>query len=199
MAKALAILYATREGQTRRIAGRLAETLRGRGFAVDVVDVVRGVPAGFDLARHEAAIVVASIHIGKHAPEMTSFVRRHRAHLERMPTLFLSVSLSAAGAVDPNATAKRRASASANRDEMIARFLRETGWTPAVVHPVAGALLYRQYGFFVRLMMRFISTIVGASTDTSRDHEYTDWGAVDRYAEEIAARAGASDTREAAS
>jgi menaquinone-dependent protoporphyrinogen IX oxidase len=34
--------------------------------------------------------------------------------------------------------------------------------------------------------MRFISSIVGASTDTSRNHEYTDWGAVDTYAEEFA-------------
>ena len=56
------------------------------------------------------------------------------------------------------------------------------------MHPVAGALLYRRYGLLVRTMMRFISSIVGASTDTSRDHEYTDWQAVDGYAKEFAAR-----------
>ena len=31
-----------------------------------------------------------------------------------------------------------------------------------------------------------ISGMVGASTDTSRDHDYTDWDAVDRYADEVA-------------
>jgi menaquinone-dependent protoporphyrinogen oxidase len=54
------------------------------------------------------------------------------------------------------------------------------------VHPVAGALLYRQYGVLVRMMMRLIAGRVGASTDTSRDHDYTDWDAVDRYADEVA-------------
>ena len=103
--------------------------------------------------------------------------------------MFLSVSLSAAGAVDEGATAARRESAAANVQKMIDRFVADTGFRPTIQHAVAGALLYRQYGVLVRLMMRFISTIVGASTDTSRDHEYTDWSAVDRFAAEIAARA----------
>jgi len=37
-------------------------------------------------------------------------------------------------------------------------------------------------------MMRFISAMVGATTDTSRDHEYTDWAAIERYANELAAQ-----------
>jgi len=182
----IVIAYASREGQTRRIAERMAARLRARGFAVDLTDVKQDVPPQFDLARYDAAILAASIHIGKHARRMLAFVRRHRAELERKPTMFLSVSLSAAGAVDAKATARRRASAAANRDEMIARFLRATGWKPGIVHPVAGALLYRQYGVLVRAMMRVISAMVGASTDTSRDHDYTDWDAVDRYADEVA-------------
>jgi menaquinone-dependent protoporphyrinogen oxidase len=184
--KPLVILYATREGQTRRIAERLAAHLRARGAPVDLADLARGLPQGFELAKYAAVVVAAAIHIGKHAPEAVAFVREHRSELARVPTMFLSVSLSAAGASDPSATAKRRTSATANRDKMIAEFLRQTRWTPSVVHPVAGALLYQEYGFFVRQMMRFISSIVGASTDTSRNHEYTDWKAVDAYAEEFA-------------
>ena len=184
--KPFAILYATREGQTRRIAERLATHLRGRGAPIDLIDLRRGLPQGFELARYAAVVIAASIHIGKHAPEAVAFVRENHSALARVPTMFLSVSLSAAGASDPNATAKRRTSAKTNRDKMIAEFLRQTGWKPSLVHPVAGALLYREYGFFVRQMMRFISSIVGASTDTSRNHEYTDWKAVDAYAEEFA-------------
>ena len=188
--KALAVLYATREGQTRRIAERIAATLRTRDFRVDVVDVGCAPPADFALARYAAAVVAASIHIGKHEPEMIAFVKRHRADLERIPTLFLSVSLSQAGADDANATDRRRQSAAANVETMIVRFLRRTGWKPTRVHPVAGALLYRQYGIVVRFAMRFISTLVGASTDTSRDHEYTDWRAVERFADEFALLVG---------
>ena len=185
--KAVAVLYATREGQTRRIAQRAAETLRARELDVDVLDVARLLPPGFDLSRYAGAIVATPVHIGKHERAMIAFVKANREALERMPCTFLSVSLSHAGAEDANATPKRRRSAAANVQKMIAEFLRQTGWKPTRVHPVAGALLYRQYGVVIRLMMLLIARLVGASTDTSRDHEYTDWKAVERFATELAA------------
>jgi menaquinone-dependent protoporphyrinogen oxidase len=185
--KTIAVLYATREGQTRRIAEHIGATLRTRGFAVDVLDVAQDLPSHFEATRYGAAVVAASVHIGKHEREMVGFVKKHRAELERMPSAFLSVSLSEAGAEDEHATAERRERAAANVKKMIDDFLRETEWSPTHAHPVAGALLYRQYGVIVRLVMRFIARQVGATTDTSRDHEYTDWQALDRFADEIAA------------
>jgi menaquinone-dependent protoporphyrinogen oxidase len=52
-----------------------------------------------------------------------------------------------------------------------------------------GALCYRQYGFLKRLMMkRIVRDKPGnLSTDTSRDHEYTDWDEVKRFAEDFLA------------
>jgi menaquinone-dependent protoporphyrinogen oxidase len=35
--------------------------------------------------------------------------------------------------------------------------------------------------------MKWISKREGGSTDTSRDHEYTDWVSVERFAEEFIA------------
>jgi menaquinone-dependent protoporphyrinogen oxidase len=96
------------------------------------------------------------------------------------------VSLSEAGVEDANATPQRRKRAAENVNKMISAFLRKTDWCPTHVHPVAGALLYRQYGRFLRLLMRFIASQAGATTDVSRDHEYTDWQAVDRFAVELA-------------
>ena len=151
-----------------------------------MLDVAQDVPPAFDLARYVAAIVATPVHIGKHERAMIAFVKANRERLERMPCTFLSVSLSYAGAVDPKATPKRRQSAAANVQKMIDEFLRETKWRPTRVHPVAGALLYRQYGVVTRLMMLFIARLVGASTDTSRDHEYTDWRAVESFAAELA-------------
>jgi menaquinone-dependent protoporphyrinogen oxidase len=185
--KIIAVLYATREGQTRRIAERVAALLRTRGFTVIIHDVAVEPPTGFNLACCMGAVVAASIHIGKHEKEMVAFVKEHHAELERMPCTFLSVSLSQAGVEDPAATRRRRERATANVSKMIDEFLHRTRWNPAHVHPVAGALLYRRYLLPVRLMMRFIATLVGANTDTTRDHEYTDWQAVDRYANELAA------------
>ena len=51
---------------------------------------------------------------------------------------------------------------------------------------VAGALLYTRYNFLVRFVMRQITKAEGGDTDTSRDYEYTDWDAVDRFAEAFA-------------
>ena len=188
----IALPYASRDGQTRRIAKRIAQTLHERGCAVQMVDVMAAPPARFDVSSCDAAIVASSIRVGKHAPEMVRFVRDHRDALARIPNVFLAVSLSAQSAVDPAASEKRRSRARAAVEETFARFIRQTGWTPHVVHSVAGALLYRQYRFPIRMMMRFISGMVGASTDMSRDHEYTDWAAVDRYANEVADRCEAS-------
>jgi menaquinone-dependent protoporphyrinogen oxidase len=47
------------------------------------------------------------------------------------------------------------------------------------------ALRYTRYNSLVRLVMRQISKKEGGDTDTSRDYEYTDWGAVDRFAVEF--------------
>lgn len=192
--KTLAVLYATREGHTRRIAEHVAATLRARHFMVKTYDVADRLPADFDLPRCAGALLAASIHIGKHEKEMVAFVTKHRAQLERMPCMFLSVNLSQAGVEDANATARRRKRAKANVAKMIDEFLRKTGWKPDRVHPVAGALLYRQYRLPVRLMMRFIAKLVGANTDTTRDHEYTDWRAIDRFAEELARDVNAKDS-----
>ena len=60
-------------------------------------------------------------------------------------------------------------------------FFAETGWYPERVKPVAGALLYTPYNFLIRLVMKHIAQHAGRSRDTSRDHEYTDWVALDHF------------------
>ena len=185
--KAIAVLYATREGQTRRIAEHIGATLRAREYRVDVLDVGAVPAADVDLTRYAGAVVAASVHIGKHEKEMVQFVKAHRAELEHLPTAFLSVSLSEAGVEDASASPERRQRSAAAVSTTTGRFLEETGWNATHVHPVAGALLYRQYGLIVRVVMRFIARLAGATTDTSRDHEYTDWQALDRFADELAA------------
>ena len=106
----IALPYASRDGQTRRIAKRIAQTLQERGCAVHMVDVMAALPERFDVSSCDAAIVASSIRVGKHAPQMVRFVREHRDALARIPNVFLAVSLSAQSAVDPAASEKRRSS-----------------------------------------------------------------------------------------
>ena len=67
-------------------------------------------------------------------------------------------------------------------------FLEQTGWEPTSTSIVAGALLYRKYGFIKRWMMKMIVKRGGGDTDTSRNYVYTDWEAVDQFANEFAVR-----------
>jgi menaquinone-dependent protoporphyrinogen oxidase len=46
---------------------------------------------------------------------------------------------------------------------------------------VAGALAYSKYNFFIKLVMKAIARKAGGPTDTSRDYEFTDWPALDRF------------------
>lgn len=174
--KPLLILYATREGQTQRIAEHLAEAARARGFAAEAVNVVAG--KDISLEPYSAVIIAASVHMQRHEKEMVRFVKRHREQLERMPAAFLSVSLSEAGAEDPRATPEARAKSAADVEMMIQRFLNETGWQPSTIQAAAGALMFTKYNPLLRLVMKQVGRSAGCA-DTSRDYEFTDWKALD--------------------
>src|SRR5438093_2282682 len=100
------VFYATREYQTQRIADHIAKELGRFGIQTDLRDVRRR--AFVDWTRYAWVFVAASVHVGRHEPEMIAFVRRHRANLERLDAAFLSVSLSEAGVEDATAPMERR-------------------------------------------------------------------------------------------
>jgi menaquinone-dependent protoporphyrinogen oxidase len=184
MNKPIAVFYSTREGQTQKIAAHVANNLRGRGLKVDVRNVS---DVGFsDLNQYAGVVLAASVHAGQHASEMVSFVKDHIAELERLPAAFLSVTLSEAGAERPDATAQEHSRFATDVQKMLDVFFEKTGWRPKYVRPVAGALLYSKYSMLVRFVMKRIARSAGASTDTTRDYEYTDWAALDRFVDEFA-------------
>jgi menaquinone-dependent protoporphyrinogen IX oxidase len=137
----------------------------------------------FALQRYAAAILAASVHVRHHEREMVAFVKEHRDELEQLPTAFLSVSLAEASAEDPKASPARRAQAAAEVQHVLESFFEETGWHPDRVRPVAGALLYREYGLLVRFVMKQIVKREGGDADTSRNYDYTDWAALDAFIE----------------
>jgi menaquinone-dependent protoporphyrinogen oxidase len=174
------IAYGTTEGQTARIADHLADVIRSRGLEAAALDLKRSQDISFD--RYDAVIVGGSIHMGKHQEGVVEFVRKYRTDLERLPSAFFSVSLAASGDL-PNAEA------------YVENFVQQTGWRPTKVGLFSGALLYRQYGFLKRFMMkRIVRGKPGMSPDTSRDHLYTDWDQVTRFAEDFAERLVPEDT-----
>ena len=83
--------------------------------------------AAINLSDYAGVILAASVHAGAHEPEMVKFVKAHRAALEGMPAAFLSVTLSEAGAERTDATSLEHAQFVADVDQMIDKFLKETG------------------------------------------------------------------------
>jgi len=179
--KPFAVLCATRQGHTRQIAERVAATIRRCGEAATAIDV-RTLRSSFDVGALSGAVVAASVHLGSHEPEMIVFAKRHAAALGRIPTAFVSVSLAEATATDPTRTAKVRAEATRQVRSVIDNFLdEETRWRPRLIEPVAGALLYTKYGIMERFIMKTISRLNGGPVDTSRDYDFTDWHALDKF------------------
>lgn len=182
--KPVLVLYATREGHTRHIAEHLGATIAARQRLFDLVDAAH-IPHRFSLENYSAAILAASLHLGKHEPEITKFVKRHLGELQRLPTAFLSVSLSETTVEDANAPPDKRAAAQVAVQRSIDEFLDETGWHPSHIAAVAGALLYSKYNFVVRFVMKRIAAAAGGPVDTTRDYEFTDWAKLDRLIGEL--------------
>lgn len=169
------ILYATTEGQTARIAERIAQRLRDKGHTVET-HRADAIPADVDPAAYDGVMLGASIHYGHHPGYLRTLVRRLRAALTSRPSAFFSVSLSASGSGARTETAQR----------YLETFLRQTDWHPPQTATFAGALQYSKYGIFKKPVMRLIARMVGNDTDTTRDYEYTDWDAVARFADAFA-------------
>jgi menaquinone-dependent protoporphyrinogen oxidase len=171
------LLYATTEGQTARIAERVAHALRQLGHSVEVLpaDTAR---SDLDPAAYDAVIVGASIHYGHHPAYLRTLIRRHRSALAARPCAFFSVSLSAGGPRPKPAAAQR----------YLDKFLRQTGWQPHLAISFAGAVKYSLYGPIKRRVMIVFVGLGGGNTDTTQDYEYTDWNAVDRFADAFAQR-----------
>lgn len=178
------VIYATTDGQARKVAQRVCESLVRAGHAVNLR--AAGAPSvPHEIAGHDAVIVGGGIRYGHFPRALGRLAHHHAASLDSRPNAFFSVCLSGGG---PGA-----------RPELAARYVEEFAarakWRPQEVAIFGGALLYTRYNPFIRFLMRMIVGIAGGDTDASRDYEYTDWAAVERFAAGFAARLRAAQSQ----
>lgn len=171
------IFYATTEGQTRRVAERMAARIRTHGLSAEAIAIIPGLRAAVDWSQVRGVAVGASVHVRGHQREAIAFARHEHVQLSMVPSLFFSVCLAAASKNPGEVDAAQRIAES---------FATKTGWKPTRVATVAGRLAYTQYNWLIRRVMRRIAIKEGGSADMTRDHEYTDWAQVDRLADELA-------------
>jgi menaquinone-dependent protoporphyrinogen oxidase len=165
------ILYATSHGHTRVVAQTIADRLRTHEARVQMAnfdDAVLPSPGDFDVV-----VLGSRVHFNKLDRRLRSYVARHHAELTDKPSYLFSVGL-----------AQPRTLGS---DAMLEEWCKLRGWTPRATATFAGALLYRSYNPFMRLVMKLLSRRGGHPTDTSRDYIFTNWAAVAELADKIAA------------
>jgi menaquinone-dependent protoporphyrinogen oxidase len=170
------VLYGTTEGQTRKIAQFMADQLTSQGHATTLAEAV-GEGPDLDLGSFGAVLVAASLHEGEYQAPVVRWLSRYHHALNVLPSAFVSVSLSAAGE-DPDDWEGLR--------NCVQALAAKTGWRPGTVRHVAGAFRFTQYDFLKRWALKYVAYRRGQPTDTSRDHELTDWAQVRNIVNEFA-------------
>lgn len=172
----VALLYRTREGQTVKILEVIANHLHQRGCRTTLFDV-SDQTVRIDWDRFDAFVLGCSIRYGHHHKDFCQFVEKYSDQLNRKPSFFYSVNL----------TARKPQRSQPDNNRYLQKYLHKTSWKPDLVEVFAGALLYSQYDFFNKRAIQLIMKLTGGSTDTSKDIEFTDWNRVAGFAGAVAA------------
>ena len=168
------IVYASKYGQTAKVAQRIEQSVEAAGAWPVVVDVLNINPS-LDLRIFDAFVLAAPVYYGKFRRPVVKFVMRNAAALKSVRTAFVAVSLAAA--FDRT-----------EAENQLHRFVGQTGWLPETYFNVAGAEAFTKYGWFTKRIMKKIANEHGRGGDFTKDREYTDWKALDAFMTEFVAK-----------
>jgi menaquinone-dependent protoporphyrinogen oxidase len=170
------LFYATRDGQSRRIAERIAVCLAESRILVPPRDLAVAFPAPAEVAACRLVVVVAAVRYGRHLAEAERFCAAYRELLARVPLAFVSVNLTAREPGRDTVEGNRYP-----RKMLVRHRLR-----PVLAAAVAGRLDYPRYGWLDGRIIQLIMAITGRPTDPRNCVEFTVWQAVHAMAARVA-------------
>ena len=174
--RAAALYYATRDGQSRRIAEHIFRRLAESEMLAPPQDLAVTRPAPADLAGASVVVLVAAVRYGRHLPEADRFLAAYRSLKSPPPLALASVNL----------TARKPAKTTAAGNTYLRKVIARHRLAPALAVAFAGRLDYRRYGWLDRQIIRFIMLLTRGPTKPDTCIEYTSWHAVDEFADRIA-------------
>ncbi len=164
------ILYSSVDGHTHHICQFIADKLQDKSVNIHL-EPLNKFAKHADFSEYDLLIIGASIRYGKHRPYVTEFVQQHKNELAKIPTAFFSVNLVA-----------RKAEKNTPESNMyVGKFLQLADWQPTVVDVFAGKLDYSLYGFFDKIIIKFIMWLTKGETRTDTPIVYTDWERVEAF------------------
>ena len=164
----IAIVYGTTEGQTQKVCLFVQKVLLDVGHSVALLPAATA--KDVSASEFDACVLAASVHAGFYQKDLIAWAKQNAAGLAGRPTLFLSLSLSAAGDRDEDWVELGR---------IVERLAGDTGWTPGRTEHVAGAFRFSEYDFFKSWAMRWIESERDPGARPGTDREYTDWAKLD--------------------
>lgn len=170
------IVYATREGQTEKIALKIKEHLSNCGVSSLVHNIKK--PLIEKIETFDFILCGGSMHAGGIEKELVQFLNENKDTIESKKNGFFLVLLSAA---TKNQELKKAwlTNAKSKMDEQIKVRFSKT-------EMIAGALTYSKYPWPLKWIMRRIAKQAGEGTNFSKDYEYTDWNQVKDFALSLA-------------
>lgn len=171
------VLYATREGQTDKVAHRITHHLEEGGAQVQLFNAADETTSDLNLSKFDLMVFGASMHAGGLEKEIVQFINQQAELISTKPRSFFLVLLSAA-TKDDALREQWLADARAKMDEQLSVAFADT-------EMIAGALTYSKYPLPLKWIMRRIAKKAGEGTDIHRDYEYTDWDQVKAYAKRL--------------
>ncbi len=167
------ILYASVEGQTKRIAEFIQDQVITSGHSTTVVDAgQKGAslpPQDFD-----RVILAASIHRQRHPVLFERLVSRSRKELASQRTLMISVSLCAAFREGLD-----------EAQSYLEELRRRTGFAADSEALVAGALQFGKYHDYESQVVRLIGLNLKQYKAVDGDREFTNWSDLKRTVSEF--------------
>lgn len=167
------IFYFTTDGQTQKIAEKLAEQINHEVELVSIQD--QAVNFAEKMANADQIVVGASVRYGHFNPLVYQFVAQYAEQLNSKPSAFYGVGL----------TARKANRKTAETNTYVRKFLAKIQWKPTLVEVIAGALFYPRYSWFDRIMIQFIMRLTKGETDATKEYEYTDWQQVSQFAQKL--------------
>lgn len=172
MNKKTLIIYASVDGQTLKICNSLKDQLQENGQHMELLSIDE---FDKDLNNYDKVIIGSSVRYGIHNKNIITFINAHKTELDAVKTAFFSVNL----------VARKPEKSTPDKNPYVIKFFKEVDWTPTMVKVFAGMLDYKKYSFFDRIMIQFIMWMTKGPTGRTTKIEYTNWGRVKEFGNEL--------------